>query len=343
MKRLAALCALALASCTGVRYLAQAVEGQVEILHLGRPISEVVADPSTPPHLRRLLAQVGPIKAFGEASGLRATKNYREFADLGRPAAVWVVGACEPLAFVSKKWKFPIVGSVPYLGWFDKKEAQSYGDELREDGWEVEVRPAAAYSTLGWFEDPVLSTMLEDGPEGLGELANVVLHESTHATHYVDGQTAFDESIANFVGDRLASKFLAETRGEDSSERRMYLAAERAHRHRSGAMHDAYRELEKLYASDVSDTTKRIEKGIILARLRVAVGTRRPVNNATLFEYESYHGGEVELDRLLAACGGDFRRFVGALQRISSSSFSEPQQRDLARVLRPLVTAGCPG
>lgn len=344
MIRLLALVPLLLTlGCTWTHYLVQAAGGQIEILEKRRPLDEVVADPNVPARVRRLLAEVPRIKAFGETQGLKATSNYRTYADLQRPAVVWVVSACEELSFKPKKWSFPIVGSVPYLGWFAKDDAERFAWDLRQEGWEVDVRTASAYSTLGWFDDPVLSTMIHDGPEDLGELADVVLHESMHATHYVDGQTAFDESIANFVGDRLAIRWLAKVVGPDAAATRAFAHSEEHRLRRITLMRSAYRALVKLYDSDLPANTKRAEKSMILGRLRTEVGARRAINNATLFELESYRGGEEELDRLLVACSGDFPRLIRSLQRITKDSFSEPQQRDLSSVIRPLLAQNCPG
>lgn len=325
------------------RYLAQAADGQLAILRSRRPIAEVVADPETPPYLKRLLAEVPAIKKFGEKHGLRPTKNYDTYVDLRRPAVVWVVSACEELSFSPKKWTFPLVGSVPYLGWFEKSDAEYHARELRSEGWESDVRTASAFSTLGWFDDPVLSTMVHDGPEALGELADVVIHESTHATHYVDGQTAFNESIANFVGDRLAAVWLGERLGHEAAERRAFLESEQARKRRAALMHDAYERLDALYKSSEPLVVKRAQKSMILSRLRTELGARRPINNATLFEFKSYHGGEKALSRLLVACNYNFARFVRSLKTITKDSFSEPQQRDLEPIIAPLVSEGCPG
>jgi predicted aminopeptidase len=324
------------------RYLAQAADGQVAILRARRPIAEVVADPGTPPYLKRLLAEVPTIKRFGEKHGLRATQNYDTYVDLQRPAVVWVVSACEELSFTPKKWTFPLVGSVPYLGWFDKSDAEYHARALRLEGWESDVRTASAFSTLGWFDDPVLSTMIDEGPEALGELADVVIHESTHATHYVDGQTAFNESIANFVGDRLAAIWLGERLGYEAAERRAFLDHEEHRKRRAALMHDAYERLDALYKSNEPIVVKRAQKAIILARLRTELGARRPINNATLFEFKSYHGGERALARLLVSCNYDFKRLMRTLKTITKDSFSESQQRELEPVIAPLVNAGCP-
>lgn len=323
-------------------YLLQAAEGQLKILTSRRPLDEVIADPNQPPHVRRLLAEVPGIKAFGGTQGLKPTKNYDTYVDLQRPAVVWVVGASKELEFSPKKWSFPLVGSVPYLGWFDKVDAFRHAAELREEGWESDVRPAMAFSTLGWFDDPVLSTMIDEDADALGGLADVVLHESTHATHYVDGQTAFNESIANFVGDNMALLYLDRRVGPEAAEMRAFIDYEKRRKTRGALMHAAYEKLDAIYKSDLPIVSKRVEKALVLGRLRTETGARRPINNATLFEFKSYHGGEVVLSRLFIACGRSFPRFMRALRGVSKDSFSEPQQRDLVPVIRPLVDAGCP-
>ena len=209
--RLLLLVALACSQlgCLHLCYLAQAAAGQDEIRFRARPIEEALADPSLKPRIRRLLAMVADVKAYGEQHGLDATDNYSEFTQLDRPVAAWVVLAAPPLSLNPKMWWFPIVGSVPYLGWFNQRDAERHAATLRRQGWDVHLRGAGAYSTLGWFDDPVLSTMIR--PRGMGDasgLVNIVLHESVHATHYVSSQSYFNESLANFVADSLTVTYL---------------------------------------------------------------------------------------------------------------------------------------
>ena len=331
-----------LTGCSTAGYLAQAGFGQLDLLEARRDIDDVVADHRTSTRLRTLLGRVVSIKRFGEGHGLTPTSNYSTYADLDRPVAVWVVTAAEPLRFRNRTWSFPIVGSVPYLGFFDRDDARSLAHDLRTAGWDVDLRGASAYSTLGWFADPVLSTMIAEGPEALGELADVVLHESFHATLYVNGQSLFNESAANFVGDHLAEAVLDEVIGAASPEKQAFLAAQDDHAARGKKMRAAYVTLSALYASTRPPAEKLSEKAQILTALARDIHARRPITNATLGQFDTYDAGRDELAALLAACGGSFPRFVGALRGLGPASFHEPQQRDIGAALAPLTRAGCP-
>ena len=340
MARALLLAATTLASqgCFSAGYLAQAARGELGILGAARPIPEVVAEREVPARTARLLLAVRAIKAFGQAQGLTATRNYERYADLHRPAAVWVVQACAPLAFDVRHWRFPIVGSVPYLGFFDAGAAQSYARSLaREEGLDVDVRPADAFSTLGWFQDPVLSTMIAGGDEALGDLAEVVLHESVHATLYIDDQSTFDESLASFVSDRLALHWLEGALGPDSPETRAWVVARSRRRAILSRLHRAYVELAALYASPATDAEKRTAKERILTAAREELGLSRPLNNAALAGYKTYDTGAAAFERLLAACGHGWPRFMRALGTLRESDFAHPRQREFDDVVDRLV------
>jgi predicted aminopeptidase len=322
-------------SCSTARYLTQATRGQLALVNRARPIPEVLKDERVPTRTRALLSQVAAIKAFGERQGLKPTPNYQDYVALERPAAVWVVSACENLNFKSKEWSFPIVGRFPYLGWFDAKAASEFGDELRVEGWDVDVRGARAYSTLGWFRDSVLSTMIEEGDEALGELVNVVLHESVHATAYVSGQAYFNESLASFVADRLTPRYLPER------ERLAWEKSEREGAERRRELHAAYVELKALYESKRPDAEKLARKTEVLAGLKRKLGFKRDIGNATLIQFQTYNTDESKFLALWKACGEDGARFMRAIGRVGEKSFSESQQENLDEVLAPLARAGC--
>ncbi|MCC6809783.1 MAG: aminopeptidase [Deltaproteobacteria bacterium] len=306
--------AASLNGCFAAHYLAQATRGQIEILERRRPIDDVIADGRTPAFAKAQLAEVAKVKRFAEAHGLSATKSYTRYADLKRDAAVWVVSASERLAFRSATWWFPIVGRVPYLGWFRFTDAARFAVELQEQGLDVGLRPASAYSTLGWFEDPILSTMLGKDDGALFDLVNTILHESLHATFYVPMRTDLSESVASFVGDELTRDYLDERYGKASAERARYDADMRRSIERRQWMLDSKAALAKIYASLEDDAEKRRQKGIVLGELRRKLGTKRVINNATLAELQNYASGQDELTQLLKCFGRDWPRFIAALR-----------------------------
>ncbi len=326
--------------CMPLQYLGQAGAGQDDLNRRAIPIEQLLEENRLTPKLRPLLAQVKTIKKFGEANGLRPTPNYERYVNLDRPAAVWIVSASEPLRFRSKTWSFPVTGNITVLGWFDEKKAQEFGDGLRKEGWDVDVRPSSAYSTLGWFEDSILSTMIPDGDEAMGSLANVILHESLHATYYIPGQTRLNESVANFVGDTLAKRYMESTVGLDSKELRSYLAAETWYNKRADTMHAAHDKLEALYASSIPREEKLAEKTRIIAELKKKTRMKRPVTNATLLQYETYNSGQDEMKALLAVCEGSVPRFLATLERLKAKRLT-PQEKSLNTLVAPLVSEGC--
>ncbi len=335
---LVAVCA-ALAGCAPLRYVTQAAAGQAELLDRQVEIERLVTGRHLPPRTRALLAQVAPIKAFGERHGLRATRSYSTYVNLERPAAVWVVSACEPLQFRPKTWSFPVTGSITYLGWFHRDEAAAFALELRKQGLDVDLRGASAYSTLGWFDDPVLSTMIVPGDAGLGELADVILHESLHATYFVKGQSTLNESLASFVGNHLAGAFLDASVGAESPAKRAYVELEARAAARGAAMRAGYERLEALYAGPLGPGAKLAEKARILRALQA--GDTRPVNNATLIQYQTYGSGEPELERLFASCGGSWPRFLRTMVSFRPAFEAAPPHADPGELLRPLLARGC--
>jgi predicted aminopeptidase len=343
-RALAPTLALALAAplsgCATVGYVAQAAQGQLELATTARSIDHVVADPDTPPRTAALLREIAPIKAYGERHGLTPTTSYRTYVELDRPAVVWVVNAAAPLSFESRWWTFPFVGRINYLGWFDRGDAEEHADRLRAAGWDADVRGASAYSTLGWFSDPVLSSMIPDGDDALGELASTVLHESVHATVYLPGATELNESLAEVVGNRLAWGYLVERGGPGSREARAFVEDRRSSEARSRALTRAREKLEKVYASAMSPARKRIEKELVIAALEAEIGAKRRLNNATLVQAKTYDGSAEAIEALVVACGGDvprLMRVVGAWAKTAKATTP-----DARAAVEGLTRAGCP-
>jgi predicted aminopeptidase len=324
----------------GLRYVTQAAAGQEDLNRRGIAISEIVEGDHLDKKTRTLLSHVPRIKAFAEANGLVHTKSYTRYVWLPRSAVVWVVTACDPIAFKPKTWSFPIVGSFVYTGWFDEKEAHQVARGLAAEGWDTDVRPSGAYSTIGWFEDAVLSTMFEKGDGALADLADTVIHETTHASYFVKDQSTVNESVASFIGHHLAEKYLVETLGENAPEVTKLRADQTRGRARGQRMREAYEALDKLYKSHATREEKLAEKARITSELRAALRITRPVTNATLIQYKTYGSGREELEALLANCGGSFPRLMKTLERVREPARSAPKHSDPAILLKPIVAAG---
>ncbi len=328
--------------CASARYLGQAASGEARLLLASRPLAKAARDPDTPLRTRALLREVPRIRAYGEAQGLTPTRNYTSYVHLDRPAVVWVVSACEPLRFRSRTWSFPVVGTFPYLGWFDRAEAESYAAALhRDEGLDVDVRGASAYSTLGWLRDPLLSTMIPEGGAAPGLLADVVLHEMVHATVHVPGQSSFNESLASFAGERLAARYLERSRGAQAATSAAFHAALAASASRERAMQRAYRQLDGVYRSPLPDAEKLRRKAEILDALRAGIAWPRPINNATLATHRTYATGEEDFAALHAACAGSWPRFFDALRALDVRSFATAQQEDFGPVVGALARSAC--
>jgi predicted aminopeptidase len=203
-----ALCAAAAVFLSAVpigRYLVRAAYEEGKILWRRQPIAALIADTATPPALRQKLQLVLDARRFAlDSLGLRADQEFTTYSRLDRDTLVLVLSAAYRDSLAFRTWWFPVVGRVPYKGFFDFAAGRREARAVDSAGFDAVLRPAAAFSTLGWFNDPLLPTTL--AMDSL-ELANTVIHELVHTTYYAPGQAVFNESLANFVGSRGAERF----------------------------------------------------------------------------------------------------------------------------------------
>jgi predicted aminopeptidase len=185
--------------------------------------------------------------------------------------------------------------------------------------------------------------MISEGDEALGDLVNVVLHESVHVTYYLSGQAYFNESIASFVAEKLTPEYLTRYQGPESGELRAYLKAEEEGNQREQVLYRGYQDLKKVYASDLSPEKKLEEKARIFTELKAKSGIKREINNASLIQFRTYGVGRPEYETLFRACGKDWGRFWGAIRKITEKSFSKSHEENLAPVLLPIAREGCGG
>ena len=331
MRGALALVAIALSGCLYTRYVAQAAQGQFDLLGRSKPIDQVIRDPDTPLRVALLLAEIPSIKRYGRSYGLKIRKNYERYTAVGRPAAVWFTAAADPVAFKPRKWCFPIAGCFAGLGWFDEQEAIEFKQQMEADGYDAIVRPASAYSTGGWFPDPVLSTMLGGGDDALPELFNVIIHESVHATILVVDEPFFNESLASYIADTLTDAWIAERFGPGSPEDVAWTLGQALHLPRVARLLSAYKALKAVYESKRTRAQKLADKTKIIDELVVDLKLRRRPNNASLTEVRVYNGGAEPLIVAHRACG-DLRALIEAAKTLRRGDFAKPLQEDLTPI-----------
>ncbi len=309
-----------------VRYVTRAGIEETRILQAREPIAELVADRTTDPAVRHSLRLVLESRDYAAKMGLEAKETYTTYADVGRDTLLLVLQAAPKDCICPYTWKYPIVGRIPYKGFFDLDAARRASDRLAAQGYDVYLRPSAAFSTLGWFNDPLLSTALTRDSV---ELAATVFHEIAHNTLYVPSATPFNESFAQFVGYRSAESFF--TQRADTARARQ--AADRLHDEMIlGEFYSSLiARLDSLYAtrpdsaaleagrSEAGAWARAQLQGPVGASLRtIQVGRlpERPVNNARLIGATIYRTRLDLFDKWFDRHGHDVRSSVGALEKL---------------------------
>lgn len=326
---------LLLSSCyefsQGVQYLS--------IISKAESFDRALADTNSSPHLRLLLERARDARAYAlENFGLKPTRNYTKVVPLDADRLATVVQACAELSFKRYLWSYPVVGKMPYRGYFDPKQADEEAARLRKQGQDVIARPVDAFSTLGWLPDPLFSFMSSYSE---ADIADLVMHEMTHATIFLKGDrpgvdtSQFNEELAVFVGGEGSLLYLASKYGADSPE----VAKTRAERADAAAfsafLAGTGKELEAVYASSADAAEKRRRKAEIIA----ARAEEYKKDYSSLFKSDSYkdfrmdriNNAYIDLYRLYEGepqlyrdfygkvCGSDMRRFIQAVGVIAKA------------------------
>ena len=308
-----------------VRYLTRAGIEETRILQAREDIADLVADPRTDSTTRAALRLVLDARDFAAQLGLDAKETYTTYADVGRDTLLLVLSASPRNCLCPHLWKYPIVGRVPYKGFFDFGMAQRAADELERQGYDTYLRPSAAFSTLGWFNDPLLSTAMSRDSM---ELAGLVLHEIAHNTLYVKSATPFNESFAQMVGYRGAETFFRQ-RGDTVDARR---AADRWHDEilLGGYYRELSGRLDSLYQSTDSAAVDRGRREIAawardhlenavgpeLKTYRIGRLTERPINNAQIISARIYRDRLHLFESWFQRSGGRVDSAVASLNRL---------------------------
>lgn len=319
--------ALLVSGCESMSYYAQAIGGQLDVMRAARPIDAWLADPETPRELRSRLELARGIREFASRElALPQNGSYSSYADLGRPYVTWNVYAAPIFSTEAKQECFPFTGCVSYRGFFSEADARRHAESLRVVGNDVYVGGVPAYSTLGWFDDPLLSTFIRF-PDA--QLARLLFHELAHQVAYAHGDTTFNESFAVTVEEEGVRRWLR-AQGREA-EFAAFQAAQARRRELAARVEAMRKRLGALYQSDVPVEEKKRVKAQEFAALRAEYGGIVPVepNNAFLVSIAVYTELVPSFERLLAEAGGDLPAFY---RRVRQLAKMEKAERD--RILR---------
>lgn len=331
--------ACALLSACGTPYLMQAASGEWHVLHEREPIDKALADPQTPPPVREHLTQVKAAREFASRElGLPDNASYRSYADIGRQYVVWNVVAAPEFSVTPKHWCFPVAGCVAYRGYFHEQQARDFALDLVGQGYDVAIDGVPAYSTLGRFADPVLSSMLVYGDD---ELAATVFHELAHQLLYVRDDSQFNEAFATTVEDAGLERWLVQQgqparmqsfREQQASEQALVRLLSRTRA-----------QLAQLYASGLPREQMVVKKAEAFSTLAADIralerreGVTYPLyeewisdglNNARLASVATYYDCLPGFKRLLQQQDNDLPRFYAAARELAQLPKDERHAR----------------
>jgi predicted aminopeptidase len=295
---------------------------QLDLLSGAEPIEQALRSSSLDQNRRKKLELILDVRAFASSHlKLSVHKNYKD-VNLDWDQVIHTVSASEPLRFQPYLWWFPIIGSVPYKGFFNEKDADDEEKRVKAEGFETQKRRIQGYSTLGFFSDPVWPAMLLMSDQALVEL---IIHELAHATIYFSGQTPFNETFANFVGKVGARAYFAARFGKESAELKKLYSYNEINDRYYEFFHELFRDLDAVYKSDLPQKAKEDRKNEILktAEKKYEILVTKDVlpkidwsviNNAYLLSFKNYHHDNEIFESLLAVLHYDFGSFINEVR-----------------------------
>ena len=332
---IASILVTATSGCTTAKFYSQAIRGQAEILRNARPTAVVMRDEKVPGKVRRKLALTQDVRRFAEEQlGLPAHRQYDRYTDLDRRYVSWVVHAAPEFSVEGKTWWYPLLGKLKYRGFFSKRVADEAAANLRSKGYEVHVGGVHAYSTLGWFRDPVLNTFFHSTD---AELAELLFHELTHVKLFLPGDTDFNEAFATVNAEHGVRRWL-KSKGDHRALVR-YEASLAKDREIIRLLLHTREKLNHLYSSRCCSVTQmRRGKGAILQQMREEYAQIRAHwrgdsrydrtfakrwNNARLNTVATYYDLVPGFERLLDAKRGDLKAFYEAVEAMGPMTKEE--------------------
>jgi len=333
---------VSLSACQSVRFYAQVVQGHTQIMLNRKPLDEALAS-ETDAEVRRKLSLVKEAREFAvDKLALPDNGSYRHYVDTGRSSVVWNVIATKAYSIDPMQHCFPVAGCVSYRGYYKKAAAQAHADQLKAQGFDTIVSGASAYSTLGWFSDPILNTMLSRNDL---DLAGLIFHELAHQKIYLNSDTAFNESFATAV-EREGVREWLDKQGKNLDPQRLkaYLSAKQRNEDvvklvikNRKQLGEAYRKADP---TDIEGLKVIKKQGFAALRtdykqLRKAGGGSAgydrwfasDLNNASLVLFADYHGWVDAFERLFEESGRDWQKFYQAVNKLGAQDKAKRDQR----------------
>lgn len=321
--------ALILNGCSHGAYYVQAVRGQWDLLNRMQPITQVIKQDTSSSQLKQQLSEILKIRTFAsQVLHLPDNPSYTYYADLDKPYVVWTVFAAPPLTLQLKQWCFPIVGCVSYRGYFNSAAAQVLAQQLRAEGYDVYVAGVAAYSTLGWFNDPVLNTMLT---WSTAQIAGLIFHELAHQQLYLKNDTVVNESFATIVETVGVERWLARY-----GTTQAIIEYQHARQRRQAFIKlvlATYYQLQQLYHQPWSPTKLTAAKQAVFDTLRTQYMVLKNEHWQGYSGYDDWFAQDLNNAKLLAVV--TYQDFVPALQILLAQ-----QQGNLSQFYQQVANLG---
>lgn len=321
----------ALCSCSTVKFYSQAMRGQAQIWSKQRPVAEVLADPAETEAVKKKLRLVLELREYAKTELKLPAESFGTYSDLKRPYVVWVVYAAERFRVEPKEWWYPLVGKLAYRGFFDAEDAKAEALKLKNAGYDVFAAGVEAYSTLGFFKDPVLNTCMHRNDAHLAEL---VFHELTHSRLFIPGDTDFNEAFATANAEAAVRRWLR-SQGR-MRELRAYEAHLKSEREMVRLALETRENLRALYSAE---ETPLAQKQAVLTTLQNKLATlgvkdkatdvksgadlKLTWNNARLNTLATYYKLVPGFERLLKQCGGNVEAFYREVEKLGNKSAEE--------------------
>ena len=305
-------------------YYTQSVIGHSRLMLARKPVDKVILTAEEP--LVTQLSLSKQLKQFAITElGLPDSKSYNSYVALERDFPVWTVVAAPEFSVDAKQWCYPVIGCASYRGYFKQKSADNYAEKMLKKGFEVSVGGAPAYSTLGWFADPLLPSMMRYGDV---DFAETLFHELAHQQLYINGDSSFNEAFATVVGQEGAKRWLKKYRPNELQD---YQDQINATEQFNALITQSKKELEQAYQLNIGDEEKRQHKKQLLKGLQQRYERlkadkwrgkgwfdrwfEKPINNARLASFSTYYEQVPMLQILLQSCGNDLSRFYQVVEK----------------------------